>query len=162
MTRLSYARGADEPPVPDGTIGDWLDRAAELYPDVDGIVAPWQGVRWTWLELRERTDAFARGLSRLGLAVGDRVGILSPNCVEWVLTQLATARLGLVLVSINPAYRTHELGHALRLAGVRALVTASSFKTSNYVGMLAELMPATAGDAEAPAVRSRPARACAT
>ena len=79
MTRLSYARGADEPPVPDGTIGDWLDRAAELYPDVDGLVAPWQGVRWTWLELRERTDAFARGLSRLGLAVGDRVGILSPE-----------------------------------------------------------------------------------
>ena len=150
MTRLSYARGADEPPVPDGTIRDWLDRAAELYPDIDGIVAPWQGVRWTWSELRERTDAFARGLSRLGLAAGDRVGILSPNCVEWVLTQLATARLGLVLVSINPAYRTHELGHALRLAGVRALVTASSFKTSNYVGMLAELMPATAGDVEGP------------
>ena len=150
MTKLSYARGADEPSVPDGTIGDWLDRAADQFADVDGIVAPWQGVRWTWSELRERTDAFARGLSTLGLAVGDRVGILSPNCVEWVLTQLATARLGLVLVSINPAYRTHELGHALRLAGVRALVTAPSFKTSDYVGMLAELMPATAGDAAGP------------
>ena len=150
MTKLSYSRGADEPPVPDGTIGDWLDRAAELYPDGDALIAPWQDVRWTWSQLRERTDALARGLSTLDLAVGDRVGILSPNCVEWVLTQLATARLGLVLVSINPAYRTHELGHALRLAGVRALVTATSFKSSNYVGMLAELMPATAGDAAGP------------
>jgi fatty-acyl-CoA synthase len=150
MTKLSYSRGADEPPVPDGTIGDWLDRAADRFPERDALIAPWQDVRWTWSELRERTDAFARGLSRLGLAVGDRVGILSPNCAEWVLTQLATARLGLVLVSINPAYRAHELGHALRLAGVRALVTANSFKTSDYVGMLAELMPATAGDSEAP------------
>ena len=144
MAKLSYARGPDEPPVPDGTIGDWLDRAAEQFGDREALVADWQDVRWTWAELRDRTDAFARGLATLDLAVGDRVGIWAPNCVEWVLTQFATARLGLVLVSINPAYRPHELGHALRLAGVRALVTARSFKTSDYVGMLAELMPATA------------------
>ena len=150
MTKLSYSRGAGEPPVPEGTIGDWLDRAANDFATSEAIVVPWQGVRWTWTELRDQCDALARGLSRLGLAVGDRVGILSPNCVEWVLTQLATARLGLVLVSINPAYRTHELGHALRLAGVRALVTANNFKTSDYVGMLADLMPATAGDSEGP------------
>ena len=150
MTSLSYARGPDEPPVPEGTIGDWLDKAAEFFPDDEAIVAPWQDVRWTWSELRKRTDALARGLDGLGLAVGDRVGIWSPNCVEWVLTQFATAQLGLVLVSINPAYRTHELGHALRLAGVRALVMARSFKTSDYVGMLAQLMPATADDAPGP------------
>ena len=150
MTKLSYSRGADEPPVPEGTIGDWLDRAASNFGTSEAIVVPWQDVRWTWAELRDRSDALACGLSRLGLAVGDRVGILSPNCVEWVLTQLATARLGLVLVSINPAYRTHELGHALKLAGVRVLVTANNFKTSDYVGMLAELMPATAGDSEGP------------
>ena len=150
MTSLSYARGPDQPPVPEGTIGDWLDKAAESFSDHEAIVAPWQDVRWTWAELRERTDALARGLDGLGLAVGDRVGIWSPNCVEWVLTQFATARLGLVLVSINPAYRTHELGHALRLAGVRALVMARSFKTSDYVGMLADLMPATAGDSPGP------------
>ncbi|NUT00434.1 MAG: AMP-binding protein [Sphingomonas sp.] len=150
MTKLSYSRGPDQPPLPEGTIGDWLDRAAEKFGDRQALVAPWQEVRWTWAELRDRTDALARGLSRLGLKLGDRVGICAPNCTEWVLTQLATARLGLVLVSINPAYRTHELGHALRLAGVRALVTANSFKTSDYVGMLAELMPATGGDAEAP------------
>ncbi|HET6940627.1 MAG TPA: AMP-binding protein, partial [Sphingomicrobium sp.] len=150
MTKLSYSRGADEPPVPDGTIGDWLDRASENWPDREAIVVPPQDVRWTWLQLRERTEALARGFASLGLTLGDRVGICSPNCVEWVLTQLATARLGLVLVSINPAYRRHELGHALRLAGVRVLVTAKSFKTSDYVGMLAELMPATAGHSKGP------------
>jgi len=150
MTKLSYSRGADQPPIPDGTIGDWLDKAAREFGSNEAIVVPSQDVRWTWSELRDRTDALARGLSRLGLAVGDRVGILSPNCVEWVLTQFATARLGLILVSINPAYRTHELGHALRLAGVRALVTANRFKTSDYVGMLAELMPASSGDIAGP------------
>jgi fatty-acyl-CoA synthase len=150
MTELSYARGTDDPPVPQGTIGDWLDRTSNRWPDGEAIVAPLQEVRWTWSQLRQRTDALARGLASLGLRLGDRVGICSPNCVEWVLTQLATARLGLVLVSINPAYRSHELGHALRLAGVRALVTANRFKTSDYVGMLAELMPATGGDSKGP------------
>lgn len=129
-------------PVPDGTIGEWLDRAADIFGGRDALVAAWQGVRWTWSELRDHTDALARGLAGLGLTVGDRVGICSPNCCEWVLTQLATARLGLILVSINPAYRTHELGHALRLSGVRVLVTATRFKTSDYVGMLEELIPA--------------------
>jgi fatty-acyl-CoA synthase len=150
MSELSYARGSDRPPVPEGTIGDWLDRASKEWPDREAIIVPWQDVRWTWSQLRERTDQLARGFASLGLALGDRVGICSPNCVEWVLTQLATARLGLVLVSINPAYRTHELGHALRLAGVRVLVTANSFKTSDYVGMLAELMPATDGHSKGP------------
>ena len=147
---LSHSIGPAEPPVPEGTIGDWLDRAADRYGEREALVAPWQDVRWTWSDLRKRTDALARGLAGLGLAVGDRVGICSPNCVEWILTQLATARLGLVLVSINPAYRTHELGHALRLAGVRAIVTATRFKTSDYVGMLAELMPASGGDGPGP------------
>jgi fatty-acyl-CoA synthase len=142
---LSHAVGPAEPAVPAGTIGDWLDRAVELYGDRPALVLPWQGVRWNWAELCERVDALARGLDGLGLAAGDRVGICAPNCAEWVLTQLATARLGIILVSINPAYRTHELGHALRLSGVRALVTAGRFKTSDYLGMLAELAPATAG-----------------
>lgn len=150
MSHLSHAIGPIEPPVPEGTIGDWLDRAAELFGDHEALVAPWQDVRWSWAELRTRADALARGLAGLGLTVGDRVGILAPNCSEWVLTQFATARLGLVLVSINPAYRTFELGHALRLSGVRALVTATRFKTSDYVSMLGELMPASAGDAPGP------------
>lgn len=147
---MSHAVGPQTPAVPSGTIGEWLDRAVEMFADQEALIVSWQNVRWTWKELRDRTDALARGFDRLGLVPGDRVGICSPNCVEWVLTQLATARLGLVLVSINPAYRTHELGHALRLAGVRAIVTATRFKTSDYVGMLAELIPACGGDGPAP------------
>jgi fatty-acyl-CoA synthase len=138
---LSYAAGPSEPPVPRGTIGEWLDRTADLYADRPALVAAWQGIRWNWAELRDRVDALARGLDSLGLGGGDRVGICAPNCAEWVLTQLATARVGIILVSINPAYRTHELGHALRLTGTRALVTAARFKTSDYLAMLAELAP---------------------
>jgi fatty-acyl-CoA synthase len=141
----SHAKGPCDPPIPLGTIGEWLDRAADRFRRSEALVMPWQDVRWTWEELRQRVDQLARGLNALGLAAGDRVGICAPNCVEWVLTQLATAKLGLVLVSVNPAYRTPELAHALRLSGVRALVTASRFKSSDYVGMLAEIMPATAG-----------------
>jgi fatty-acyl-CoA synthase len=150
MNQLSSAAGPAEPPVPEGTGGAWRDRTAERFAKREALVVSWQDVRWTWAELRDRVDALARGLARLGLTAGDRVGILAPNCSEWVLTQLATARLGLILVSINPAYRTRELGHALRLAGVSALVTATRFKTSDYVGMLAELMPASAGQAPGP------------
>lgn len=150
MSGLSYIAGPKEPPIPEGTIGAWLDTASEHHPEGLAIVVPWQNIRWTWRELHDQVEAVARGLLTLGLQRGDRVGICAPNCVEWVLVQLATARLGLVLVSINPAYRTHELAHALKLAGVRVLVTASRFKTSDYVGMLAELMPATAGPGPAP------------
>ena len=143
---LSYVIGPSEPPIPSGTIGEWLDRAVQRFGDRPALVLPWRGVRWSWAELADKVDALARGFDSLGIAAGDRVGICAPNCAEWVLTQLATARLGVILVSINPAYRTHELGHALRLSGVRALVTASRFKTSDYLGMLAELAPATAGE----------------
>lgn len=136
---LSYAVGPSDPPIPGGTIGDWLDRAAERFAGRPALVLPWQDVRLTWAELRDRADDLARGLDSLGIAAGDRVGICAPNCAEWVLTQLATARLGAILVTINPAYRTHELGHALRLAGVSALVTAARFKTSDYLGMVAEI-----------------------
>jgi fatty-acyl-CoA synthase len=144
MSALSYTAGAEVPAVPEGSIGAWLDAAASAAPDRLAIVMPWQDVRWSWSELHQRVEAVAKGLLTLQLQAGDRVGICAPNCVEWVLVQLATARLGLILVSINPAYRTHELGHALRLSGVRALVTASRFKTTDYLGMLAELMPSAA------------------
>lgn len=143
---LSHAVGPSDPAVPAGTIGEWIDRAADRFGDRLALVSRAQGVRLSWAELRERTDALARGFDALGIAAGDRVGICAPNCVEWVLTQLATARIGAILVSINPAYRTHELAHALRLAGVRALVTAARFKTSDYLAMLAEIAPATGGE----------------
>ncbi|MGN6818771.1 MAG: AMP-binding protein [Sphingomonas sp.] len=138
---LSYTRGPSEPPIPAGTIGDWLDHAVRDFGDRPALVIPWQGVRWSWTEFADKVDALARGLESLGIEAGDRVGICAPNCVEWVLTQLATARIGAILVSINPAYRTHELRHALRLTGMGALVTAARFKTSDYLGMLAELAP---------------------
>ncbi len=150
MTGLSRAAGPLSPAIPEGTIGAWLDAAAAQASDGVAIVVPWQEVRWSWSELRDRVEAVARGLVALGLQPGDRVGICAPNCVEWVLVQLATARLGLVLVSINPACRSHELGHALRLSGIRVLVTASRFKTTDYIAMLAELMPAIAGSSLPP------------
>ena len=100
-----------------------------------------QGVRWSYAELDERVDAFAAGLLALGLRPGERVGIWAPNCAEWVVTQLATAKAGLVLVNINPAYRVHELEYALNKVGCRALVLATRFKTSDYLGMLRELAP---------------------
>jgi fatty-acyl-CoA synthase len=150
MSSLSWSKGPAEPAFSPRTIGQALDDTVRLYGDREALVAPCQGVRWTWTELAERVDRLAAGLAGLGLSAGDRVGILSPNCAEWVLTQLATARVGLILVAINPAYRTSELGHALRLAGVRALVTADRFRSSEYLGMLAELAPATAGQAAGP------------
>ncbi len=150
MSALSYSAGPKFPTIPEGTIGAWLDAAATRAPGDTAIVVPWQHVRWTWSQLREQVEAVAKGFLALGLQCGDRVGICAPNCIEWVLVQLATARVGLVLASINPAYRTHELAHAIKLAGVRVLVTASQFKTSDYVGMLAELMPSTAGQTPAP------------
>lgn len=143
---LSYAAGPTEPSVPTGTIGDWLARTAERHANRPALIVPWQDVRWSWAELNTHVDALARGLQALGLATGDRVGICAPNCAEWVLVQLATARLGLILVSINPAYRSHELAHALRLSGVRTLVIAARFRTSDYLAMLAEIAPASDGD----------------
>jgi fatty-acyl-CoA synthase len=147
---MSFASGPSEPPIADGTIGDWLDLAADRFGGSEALIAVAQNKRWTWAELRERTNALARGFASLGLCTGDRVGIWAPNCSEWVLTQFATAKLGLVLVCINPAYRTQELRHALRLAAVRAIVTATKFKSSDYVGMLAELIPASGEDRPGP------------
>jgi fatty-acyl-CoA synthase len=139
--KLSYVIGPSEPPAPSGTIGEWLDRTTSQFGDRLALVMRWQGVRWTWSELRDKVDALARGLDDLGIVAGDRVGICAPNCVEWVLTQLATARIGAILVSVNPAYRTHELHHTLHLSGVRALVTAARFKSSDYLGIIAEIAP---------------------
>ena len=92
VMHASHAKGPCDPPIPSGTIGEWLDRAADRFPQSEALVMPWQDIRWTWAELRQQVDRLARGLNDLGLVVGDRVGICAPNCVEWVLTQLATAQ----------------------------------------------------------------------
>lgn len=137
----SYVRGVREPPLTDDTIGERLARAAREHPAAEALVSLHQDLRWTYAELDRRADAFASGLLALGLEPGDRVGVWAPNCAEWAVAQFATARVGLVLVSINPAYRTSELEHVLNKVGCAGLVIAARFKSSDYVQMLKALAP---------------------
>jgi fatty-acyl-CoA synthase len=138
-TELSFAAGPTSPPLIETTIGQDLERAVARYPDNGALVVRDQGVRWTYAELDRRVDRLARALLAAGLGKGDRLGIWAPNCSEWVLVQYATAKIGVILVTINPAYRTHEVQYALAQSGCRALVAATSFKTSDYVAMVEEV-----------------------
>ncbi|MFL5849604.1 MAG: AMP-binding protein [Solirubrobacteraceae bacterium] len=138
---VSYAHGASEKPLLGETIGDNLARTAAEHPDAEALVSCEQGVRWTYAELDERVDRAAASLIAAGLEPGDRLGIWSPNRAEWTLVQYATARAGVILVNINPAYRTSELEYALRQSGCRILIAAPSFKTSDYVAMTEEVRP---------------------
>jgi fatty-acyl-CoA synthase len=139
--QLSWVKGADAPPLLETTIGQTLDLAAARWPSREALVSVHQGVRWSWAELASRADAFAAGLLALGLEPGERIGIWSPNCAEWVLAQFAAAKAGIILVTINPAYRLSELEYTLNKVGVRALIAAERFKTSDYVGMVETLAP---------------------
>ncbi len=141
MDRLSYTHGVSLTPLLSETIGSHLDKVARAMPDRPALVVPHQNIRWSYDDLRRETDAFAAGLLALGLVPGDRIGIWSPNNAEWVVTQFATAKLGLILVNINPAYRLHELDYALNKVGCRALILAEAFKSSRYVEMLESLAP---------------------
>jgi fatty-acyl-CoA synthase len=138
---LSYSHGASPDPLLGETIGDNLRRVAAAHPGQEAVVDVPTGRRWTYAQLDADTDTLARGLIATGLAAGDRVGIWSPNCAEWVLLQYATAKAGVVLVNINPAYRSHELAYALRQSGVKHLVSAATFKTSDYRAMVEEVRP---------------------
>ncbi|CAH2601740.1 putative acyl-CoA synthetase YngI [Rhodovastum atsumiense] len=138
---LSYVSGTSSVPLLGETIGARLDHTVALHGDRPGLIVRQQGIRWTWRELAERVDAFAAGLVALGLRPGERIGIWSPNNAEWIITQFASARAGLILVNINPAYRTSELEYALNKVSCRALVTATAFKSSDYAGMLMSLAP---------------------
>ena len=142
MDELSYVHGASEQPLIGRTIGDLFDAVCTAHPDTPALVVRHQGVRWTYAELRARVDAFAAGLIALGLERGDRVGVWAPNCAEWVVTQFATAKAGLILVNINPAYRLAEVEYALNKVGCRALVTAVRHKASEYLAMLGDLRAA--------------------
>jgi len=137
----SYANGSGDSPLLGVTVGELLDTAALRWPDQDALIVLDQDVRWNWQELRERAKTFAAGLLALGLEPGDRVGMLATNRAEWVITQFATAYAGLVLVNINPAYRTPELEYALKKVGCRGLITEPAFKTSDYLAMVNELAP---------------------
>ena len=143
----SYVHGANNEPLLGLTIGQALDRAAATWADQTALIARAQGIRWTWRELSDQADALAAGLLALGLRRGDRIGIWSLNRAEWALTQFAAARAGLILVTINPAYRLSELEFALNNVGCAALVTATAFKNSDYIGMVNALTPELAASA---------------
>ena len=137
----SYVHGASAVPLIGDTIGVHFDRAVARWPESEALVVRHQEIRWTYRELQSQVNAFAAGLLALGLEPGDRVGIWSPNNAEWVVTQFATAKAGIILVNINPAYRVAELEFALNKAGCKVLITASAFKSTNYIAMLLKLAP---------------------
>jgi fatty-acyl-CoA synthase len=133
---LSYAHGVCETPLLGETIGANLEATARRVPDADALVSCEQGLRFTYAEFDAAVDRLAAGLLGAGMRRGDRLGVWSPNCAEWVLVQYATAKLGVILVNINPAYRTSELAYALAQSGCRMVIAAKSFKSSDYVAML--------------------------
>src|SRR6185437_15349620 len=137
----SYARGDTSAAMLDETIGANLERTVARFGDREALVSCAQGRRYTYAELGLAVDELARALMAAGLAQGDRIGIWSPNCVELTLVQYATAKLGAILVNINPAYRTSELEYALKQSGCRMLVAAPAFKTSDYRAMIEEVVP---------------------
>jgi len=136
---LSHSTGPTEPALLDETIGANLDATVARHGDREALVDRAQGIRWTYAVLGAEVDRLARALLAAGLRTGDRLGIWAPNCAEWTLVQYATAKVGVVLVNINPAYRSHELGYVLQQAGIRGLVVAPSFKKSDYVAMVGEV-----------------------
>ncbi|MGW0159478.1 AMP-binding protein [Mycobacterium sp. NPDC003323] len=135
----SYDAGPTTTPIIEETIGANFERTVAAHPDVEALVDVAQGKRWTYRELDDEVNIVARGLLGRGIAKGDRVGIWSPNRSEWTIVQYATAKVGAILVNINPAYRTHELAYVLNQSGVRMLISATEFKTSDYVVMVAEV-----------------------
>src|ERR671927_819197 len=139
MSTSSYSHGTYDLPLLGRTIGEDLEAVVARFGERDAVVSRHQEVRLTYAELDAAVDAVACGLLAAGIEKGDRVGIWAPNCVEWILVQFATAKIGAILVNINPAYRTHELEYALRQSGVKLLVSAQAFKTSDYTAMVDEV-----------------------
>jgi len=139
--QLSYSSGTSDVPLLGDTIGANLDRTVAAFPDREALVDCASGRRWTYREFVDDVNTVALGLAARGIGKGDRVGIWSPNRAEWTLVQYATAKLGAILVNINPAYRTHELTYVLNQAGIRMLIAAPSFKTSDYAAMIDEARP---------------------
>ena len=138
---LSYACGTADTPLLGQTIGANFAATVARVPGSDALVDVQSGRRWTYAELDRDVAAAARGLLALGIEKGERVGIWAPNCPEWIIIQYATARIGAILVNINPAYRTHELSYVLRQSGIRTLVSAVQLKTSDYREMVTSVRP---------------------
>src|SRR6516225_7644552 len=135
----SYDHGASDRPLLGETIGENFNRIAATHAGREALIDRPTGRRWTYAELHHDVLALAHGLLRLGIDQGDRVGILAPNCAEWTILQYAAAEVGAILVPINPAYRTDELVYVINQAGIRLLVAAPGFKTSDYAAMIEEV-----------------------
>jgi fatty-acyl-CoA synthase len=146
-TEPSYSRAENEPPLLEQTIPDNLDQTIARFGDREALIDVPRGIRLTYAEFGDQVTALARALHATGLRRGDRIGIWAPNCAEWTLVQYATAKLGAILVNINPAYRTHELGYVLRQAGISYLIAAERFKAADYAAMIGQVRP------ECPALR---------
>src|SRR6201994_1081422 len=144
---ISHVRGATDIALSDATVSRFLLETANRFPEPPAVVFRDQNIRWTWREFANQVDVLASGLLALGIQAGDRVGIWSPNRAEWLLTQFATARMGAVLVNINPAYRLAELEYALNKVSCKAIIAAEQFKTSKYLEMLESLAPELANAA---------------
>ena len=138
---LSYVSGSADEPLRFITLHQVLDKTVGLHGSRDAAIFDGEGMRLSWYDLKQKADELAAGLLALGLRRGNRVGIWAPNRHEWLVTQFATARVGLVLVNINPAYRKTELEYSLHKVGCRALVMARRYKGSDYLGMLGEIAP---------------------
>ncbi|MBF8756204.1 AMP-binding protein [Pseudomonas guariconensis] len=141
MSQPSYTRGRQDRPLLTLTIGQAFDATVARHPDGEALIVRHQGQRYSWRQLAETVDGHARALMTLGVQVGDRVGIWAPNCAQWCILQLASAKVGAILVNINPAYRVGELEYVLRQSGCSWLVCADAFKTSDYHAMLLDLAP---------------------
>ncbi|EPJ8757816.1 TPA: AMP-binding protein [Pseudomonas putida] len=141
MSQPSYTRGRQDQALLTQTIGQAFDATVARCADAEALVSRHQGLRYSWRELAEQVEVHARALMALGVNTGERVGIWSPNCAQWCILQLASAKVGAILVNINPAYRVGELEYVLRQSGCRWLVCADAFKTSDYHAMVQELVP---------------------
>ena len=147
MSALAYEHGTSAVPLRGETIGQMWDAAVAAHGAGDALVSRHQEIRWTYAQLHEHVEQCARGLLARGVAIGDRIGIWAPNCAEWVVLQFATAKVGAILVNINPSYRVHELEYALRQSGCSLLVLAPGFRDADYLALIAEV--------DAPDLRSR-------
>jgi fatty-acyl-CoA synthase len=145
LSLVSYSSGISDVPLLGDTIGANFDRAVAAFGAREALVECATGRRWTYRELGAQVDSVASGLIRSGVGKGDRVGIWAPNCAEWMFVQYATAKIGAIMVNVNPAYRVHELEYVLNQAGVDTLIAASAFKTSDYAAMIEEVRPRCSG-----------------
>src|SRR5512136_582328 len=141
MIEGSYASGNSPFPLRGMTLGEMLENISAKYPDTEAVVSVHQNIRWTYHEFLKQVHDVARGLMGLGVEKGDRVGIWAMNHAEWLVIQYATAKIGAIMVNINPSYRTYELEYVLKQAEIQTIITQGRFKTSDYVGMFYEACP---------------------